>query len=98
MTKKATTAKKTTAKKPAAKKQVPWMTKTTNRFKKLKDEDVQALTKTQQTQYAKALEKYEAEKEMCIRDSYNIGYCTAAPGVAEPMNKKGLQLWPKKSN
>lgn len=38
------------------------MTKTTNRFKKLKDEDVQALTKTQQGQYAKALEKYEAEK------------------------------------
>ena len=38
------------------------MTKTTNRFKKLKDEDVQALTKTQQAQYAKALEKYEAEK------------------------------------
>ena len=50
------------AKKPAAKKQVPWMTKTTNRFKKLKDEDVQALTKAQQAQYAKALEKYEAEK------------------------------------
>ena len=62
VTKKATTAKKTTAKKPAAKKQVPWMTKTTNRFKKLKDEDVQALTKAQQAQYAKALEKYEAEK------------------------------------
>ena len=68
MTKKAsaskdTAAKKTTtAKKTTAKKQVPWMTKTTNRFKKLKDEDVQALTKTQQGQYAKALEKYEAEK------------------------------------
>ena len=58
------TAKKAApAPKPAAaKKQVPWMTKTTNRFKKLKDEDVQALTKTQQAQYAKALEKYEAEK------------------------------------
>ena len=54
--------KKATAKKPAAKKQVPWMTKTTHRFKKLKDEDVQALTKTQQAQYAKALAKYEAEK------------------------------------
>ena len=54
--------KKTTAKKSTAKKQVPWMTKTTNRFKKLKDEDVQALTKTQQAQYAKALAKHEAEK------------------------------------
>ena len=64
VTKKASTAaKKTgTAKKPAAKKQVPWMTKTTNRFKKLKEEDVQALTKTQQAQYAKALAKHEAEK------------------------------------
>ena len=38
------------------------MTKTTNRFKKLKEEDVQALTKTQQAQYAKALAKYEEEK------------------------------------
>ena len=38
------------------------MTKTTNRFKKLKEEDVQALTKTQQAQYAKALAKHEAEK------------------------------------
>ena len=56
------TKKATTAKKKPAKKQVPWMTKTTNRFKKLKEEDVQALTKTQQAQYAKALEKYEAEK------------------------------------
>lgn len=59
-------AKKSTAvaKKPAAKKktQVPWMTKTTNRFKKLKEEDVQALTKTRQAQYAKALAKHEAEK------------------------------------
>ena len=58
-----TAAKKTTtAKKTTAKKQVPWMTKTTNRFKKLKEEDVQALTKTQQAQYAKALAKYEEEK------------------------------------
>ena len=68
MTKKASTSKSaaakktTTAKKTAAKKQVPWMTKTTNRFKKLKEEDVQALTKTQQAQYAKALAKYEEEK------------------------------------
>ena len=64
VTKKASTASKktTTAKKTAAKKQVPWMTKTTNRFKKLKEEDVQALTKTQQAQYAKALAKYEEEK------------------------------------
>ena len=38
------------------------MTKTTNRFKKLKDEAVQELTAKQQEQYAKALAKYEAEK------------------------------------
>ena len=54
--------KEAAAKKPAAKKQVPWMTKTTNRFKKLKDEAVQELTAKQQEQYAKALAKYEAEK------------------------------------
>ena len=60
--KSAAAKKTTTAKKTAAKKQVPWMTKTTNRFKKLKEEDVQALTKTQQAQYAKALAKYEEEK------------------------------------
>ncbi len=38
------------------------MTKTTNKFKKLKDEAVQELTAKQQEQYAKALAKYEAEK------------------------------------
>ena len=38
--------------------------KTTNRFKKLKDEDVQALTAAQQAQYAKALAKHEAEKAL----------------------------------
>ena len=38
------------------------MTKTTNRFKKLKEEDVQALTPKQQEQYAKALAKAEQEK------------------------------------
>ena len=61
---KKSTAKKSTAKKSAAKKpaQVPWLTKTTGRFKKLNDEAVQALTKTQQTRYAKALAKHEAEK------------------------------------
>ena len=68
MTKKASASKSaaakktTTAKKTAAKKQVPWMTKTTNRFKKLKEEDIQALTKTQQAQYAKARAKDEEEK------------------------------------
>ena len=55
-------AKKPAAKKTTAKKQVPWMTKTTNRFKKLKEEDVQALTPKQQEQYAKALAKAEQEK------------------------------------
>ena len=48
-------AKKPAAKKKTVKKTLPWMTKTTNRFKKLKDEAVQE-------QYAKALAKYEAEK------------------------------------
>ena len=38
------------------------MTKTTNKFKKLKDEAVQELTPKQQEQYAKALAKHEAEK------------------------------------
>ncbi len=38
------------------------MTKTTNRFKKLGAEAVQALTPKQQEQYAKALAKHEAEK------------------------------------
>ena len=55
-------AKKPAAKKKTVKKTLPWMTKTTNRFKKLKDEAVQELTAKQQEQYAKALAKYEAEK------------------------------------
>ena len=54
--------KKATTKKSTAKKTLPWMTKTTNKFKKLKDEAVQELTAKQQEQYAKALAKYEAEK------------------------------------
>ena len=54
--------KKPAAKKKTVKKTLPWMTKTTNRFKKLKDEAVQELTAKQQEQYAKALAKYEAEK------------------------------------
>ena len=55
-------AKKPAAKKKTVKKTLPWMTKTTNKFKKLKDEAVQELTAKQQEQYAKALAKYEAEK------------------------------------
>ena len=54
--------KKAAVKKSTAKKTLPWMTKTTNKFKKLKDEAVQELTAKQQEQYAKALAKYEAEK------------------------------------
>ena len=54
--------KKATTKKSTAKKTLPWMTKTTNKFKKLKDEAVQELTAKQQEQYAKALAKHEAEK------------------------------------
>ena len=54
--------KKASTKKSTAKKTLPWMTKTTNKFKKLKDEAVQELTAKQQEQYAKALAKYEAEK------------------------------------
>ena len=54
--------KKAAVKKSTAKKNLPWMTKTTNKFKKLKDEAVQELTAKQQEQYAKALAKYEAEK------------------------------------
>ena len=57
-------AKKTPAKKTAKKKEpLPWMTKTTNRFKKLKPEEVEALTAKQQEQYAKALAKDQAAKE-----------------------------------
>ena len=55
-------AKKPAAKKKTVKKTLPWMTKTTNKFKKLKDEAVQELTPKQQEQYAKALAKHEAEK------------------------------------
>ena len=54
--------KKPAAKKKTVKKTLPWMTKTTNKFKKLKDEAVQELTPKQQEQYAKALAKHEAEK------------------------------------
>ena len=54
--------RKAAVKKSTAKKTLPWMTKTTNKFKKLKDEAVQELTAKQQEQYAKALAKYEAEK------------------------------------
>ena len=56
--------KKPTAKKTAAKKKepLPWMTKTTNKFKKLKPEVVETLTAKQQEQYAKALAKDEAAK------------------------------------
>ncbi len=54
--------KKATTRNPPRRKTLPWMTKTTNKFKKLKDEAVQELTAKQQEQYAKALAKYEAEK------------------------------------
>ena len=48
----------------APKKKEPplWMTKTTNKFKKLKPEVVETLTAKQQEQYAKALAKDEAAK------------------------------------
>ncbi|MBQ8584762.1 MAG: type I DNA topoisomerase [Butyricicoccus sp.] len=56
--------KKPTAKKTAAKKKepLPWMTKTTNKFKKLKPEVVETLTAKQHEHYAKALAKDEAAK------------------------------------
>jgi DNA topoisomerase-1 len=41
---------------------LPWMTKTTGKFKKLKDEAVEALTDSQKEAYQKALAQYEAEK------------------------------------
>lgn len=41
--------KKATTKKSTAKKTLPWMTKTTNKFKKLKDEAVQELTAKQRS-------------------------------------------------